>query len=173
MDKFKIWSCKLKRPDTLKSHRTLEAAAKKVGDHGFVNDPSVDAVYQVIAMVNNTFLFIDTKKNASRCNTGGFDMLAAMDSFGIERPGSSNQTGTEKSNDSTEGDKLMMTTGFTHRTGLDAKNDVNQNDSIENAALFLRQSVSGAELAGKIDECKALAFIEQLREIERVLTKHR
>lgn len=80
----KIWSCKLKRPDTLKSHRTIEAAIKRVGDHGFVYCPESNDVYQVFAMTDNTKRMFSTSKQPRHCNTGGFDMRAAMTSLDIE-----------------------------------------------------------------------------------------
>ena len=89
MSKLKIWSCKLKRPDTLKSHRTLEAATKKAGDHGFVYCPETDTVYQVHKMSSGFLERFDTEAQAAMCNTGGFDMREAMASFGI--PTANNQ----------------------------------------------------------------------------------
>jgi len=67
----------------------------------------------------------------------------------------------------------MLATRLENRTELNASKGDDSKASIEHAAMLLRQSVSEAELAGKIDERKALAFIEQIREIERVLTNHR
>lgn len=80
----KIWSCKLKRPDTLRSHRTIEAASKRAGDHGFVYNPVTSDVYQVFAMSDNTNRLYSTSKQPNECNTGGFDMRAAMAEFDIQ-----------------------------------------------------------------------------------------
>jgi len=86
MEKYKIWSCKLNRAYTLKSHRTLEAAAKKAGDYGVVYDPKDDSVYQAFTMADNSVQLFHSVKNAARCSIGKFDMRAEMDSFGISRP---------------------------------------------------------------------------------------
>ena len=83
MSKLKIWSCKLKRPDTLKSHRTLETATKRAGDHGFVYCPDTDRVYQVHKMVGGGLARFDTATQADMCNTGGFDMRKALAQFDI------------------------------------------------------------------------------------------
>lgn len=81
--KLKIWSCKIQRPDTLKSHRSLDAATKKAGDHGFVYCPETDRVFQVHTMTDGRLKRFDVVKQAKDCNTGGFDMRKAMASFGI------------------------------------------------------------------------------------------
>lgn len=83
---FKIWSCKLKRPDTLKSHRTLEAATKKAGDHGFVFDPSTNTVFQVMTLASGQLRRYNTATEAGECNTGNFDMRKAMHAFNIPMP---------------------------------------------------------------------------------------
>lgn len=83
MTKLKIWSCKIHRPDTLKSHRTLGAATKKAGDHGFVYCPDDDTVFQVHTMVNGELKRFDTILESMQCNTGGFDMRKALAEFEI------------------------------------------------------------------------------------------
>ena len=72
------WSCKLKRPDTLKAHRSLDAATRKAGDHGFVYDLVADRVYQVHTMANGQLRRFDTETQSERCNTGGFDIRASV-----------------------------------------------------------------------------------------------
>lgn len=86
MSEFKIWSCKLNQPHTLKSHRTLDAAAKRVGDYGVVYDPETNAVYQVFHMSNNTIARFNTVSQSNHCSLGGFDMRAAMNEFNIAMP---------------------------------------------------------------------------------------
>ena len=83
MKAIKFWSCKLKRPDTLNSHLSLEAATKKAGDHGFVYCPESDRVYQAHRMAGGSLKLFDTVEQTADCNTGGFDMRAAMAAFGI------------------------------------------------------------------------------------------
>lgn len=78
-----FWSCKLKRPDTLKRHKTFETAAKRVGCHGFVYSEADQTVKQVMLMSDNTLRGFDVDKSPSRCNTGGFDMREALRSFKI------------------------------------------------------------------------------------------
>lgn len=78
-----FWSCKLKRPDTLKRHKTFDTAAKRAGDHGFVYSEDDQTVKQIFQMSDNTFKGFDVDKLASRCNTGGFDMREALRSFKI------------------------------------------------------------------------------------------
>lgn len=75
----KIWSCKLNRPETLKSHRSLESASKQVGDYGVVYDPTTDAVYQVFEMANGTFGRFNTVTQSHRCNVGGFDLRQVLE----------------------------------------------------------------------------------------------
>lgn len=79
-----FWSCRLKRPDTLKRHRLESAAIKKAGDHGFIYDTDTKKVYQVFEMAGGELKKFDTEKQANECNTGGFDMIKAMKSFDIE-----------------------------------------------------------------------------------------
>lgn len=86
MATYKIWSCKLKRPDTLKGHRTLEAATRKAGDHGFIYDHSTKAVYQVMRLSDGRLRRYNTITEAGECNTGGFDIMSAIQSFGISLP---------------------------------------------------------------------------------------
>ena len=83
VDKLKIWSCKLKRPDTLKSHRSIDAATKKAGDHGFVYCPEANDVFQIHEMVDGSLKRFSTSLQPSMCNTGGFDMRDALASFDI------------------------------------------------------------------------------------------
>jgi hypothetical protein len=78
-----FWSCKLKRPDTLKRHKTFDTAAKRAGDHGFVYSEADKTVKQIFQMSNNTLQGVDVDKLASRCNTGGFDMRETLRSFNI------------------------------------------------------------------------------------------
>ena len=73
-----FWSCKLKQPDTLKRHKTFEAAAKRVGCHGFVYSEADQTVKQVMLMSNGTLRGYDVDKSPTDCNTGGFDMREAL-----------------------------------------------------------------------------------------------
>ncbi|MFK5949518.1 MAG: hypothetical protein QM500_12200 [Methylococcales bacterium] len=81
--KLKIWSCKINRPDTLKSHRSLDAATKKAGDYGFVYDPDTDTVFLVQTMSNGTLKRFNTNDEPVSQEIGGFDMRAAMKEFDI------------------------------------------------------------------------------------------
>lgn len=83
MRKNGFWSCKLKRPDTLKRHRTFEVAAKRVGDYGLVYSESDGSVKQVFNMLNGEIKAYDTEQHKSRCHLYGFDMKAEMRAFNI------------------------------------------------------------------------------------------
>ena len=87
MPTYKIWSCKHSQPHTLKSHRTIESAMKKVGDYGFVYDPESQKVYQVFEMSNGTIQGFDIVAEPEKCTLGDFDMIATLDSWQIPRPG--------------------------------------------------------------------------------------
>jgi hypothetical protein len=78
-----FWSCKLKRPETLKRHKTFDVAARRVGDHGFVFSEEDKSVKQVFMLSNNTLRGVDVDKQMDRCNTGGFDMRKALKDAGV------------------------------------------------------------------------------------------
>lgn len=82
-DTASFWSCKLKRPDTLKRHKTFEAAAKAAGDYGFVYSVNDNTVKQVFKRATGIIESYDTKEQSQYCDTQGFDMLAALRSFNI------------------------------------------------------------------------------------------
>lgn len=86
MEKFKIWSCKINRPETLKSHRTLDAAAKRVGELGFIYDPQGDKVYQVREMANRTLKLFDAESNSTSVESCGFSMREALANANIPIP---------------------------------------------------------------------------------------
>ncbi|MCY9864979.1 hypothetical protein OTK49_20905 [Vibrio coralliirubri] len=48
-----FYSCKFNRSETIKSHRTLEAAIKAAGDFGMVFDKGLNIERQVHRMANN------------------------------------------------------------------------------------------------------------------------
>ncbi len=79
----RFWSCRLKRPETLKAHRTFQVAAKRVGDHGFVYSEADDSVRQVFKMSDGTLRGYDVDKSPAKCNTGDFDMRSALKDAGI------------------------------------------------------------------------------------------
>lgn len=78
-----FWSCKLKRPETLKRHKTFDAAAKRVGDHGFVYSEADQTVKQVFHMTNHTFKGFDVDLSPADCNTGDFDMREVLRNYNI------------------------------------------------------------------------------------------
>jgi hypothetical protein len=78
-----FWSCKIKRPDGLKRHRTFEVAAKRVGERGFVYSELDGTVQQVFKMIDGSLTGYDVDKQPEYCNTEGFDMRKALSEFGI------------------------------------------------------------------------------------------
>jgi hypothetical protein len=74
----KIWSCKLNRPETLKSHRTIAEAINKVGHQGLIYEPEKKAVFQIFELANGLPRLFNTETQADKCNTCGFDMRQAM-----------------------------------------------------------------------------------------------
>ncbi|MDK9793330.1 hypothetical protein [Vibrio sp. D431a] len=83
---MQYWSCRFNRPDSLKKHRTLQAAIRNAGSFGCIYDKASKKVYQVLRMAGSGELEIyDTVEQAASCSLNGFDMLSAMDSFGIKR----------------------------------------------------------------------------------------
>lgn len=78
-----FWSCRFKRPDTLKRHKSFEAAAKKAGNNGFVYSGNDKSVKQVFIRANGEVESYDTATQPQYCDTCGFDMREAMRSFNI------------------------------------------------------------------------------------------
>jgi hypothetical protein len=80
-----FWSCKINRPDTLKKHRLFSAAIKKAGDHGFVFDAESNRVFQVMEMADGSLTPFDVEREKEHCNTGRFDMRAALADLGVNQ----------------------------------------------------------------------------------------
>ncbi len=69
-----FWSCKLKKPETLKRHKTFSVAMRKAGDNGFVFSDADQSVKQVFLMADGSLKGFDVDLQPQDCNTGGFDM---------------------------------------------------------------------------------------------------
>lgn len=64
-----FYSCKFNRAETIKSHRTLEAAIKAAGDFGMVFDRANNIERQVHLMSNNRLMsFPEGSKNHDTMN---------------------------------------------------------------------------------------------------------
>lgn len=84
--KADFFSCKLGRPETLKSHRDLQAAKKAAGDHGFIYSRVSDMLSQCFQMADNSISAYNLEQSPSRlrqCNSGDFNWGAVLAEAGV------------------------------------------------------------------------------------------
>lgn len=80
----KFWSYKLGRPESLKSHRTMDAAKKRAADYGLVYCPDSHDVFQAFKLSNGDVGAYSIAHSPSMCTVtvDDYDLIGLLEEKG-------------------------------------------------------------------------------------------